>query len=213
MAEIETVLAQALEDMKVGRERTVPDYLQLVPEPDRAELAELLSAFHMCRSTAAGPDPVTPERLEHALELVDRYLEEPGITGSLPVALVELRRTRRLRRDEVVEWLVGRFGIPGSATARLRRAYHQLEVGQLPGRGLSRSLLDALGEYFKVDPDDLAAAAARGPGTQPREALVFGRGVGEAGTKPKAPLGERPAPSGDQGDRLVDRLFYGGPDV
>lgn len=213
MAEVEAVLAEALEDMRAGRERTVPDYLKLVSEDDRDELAALLSVFYLHHSAAEGPEAVDAERLENALAWVDRYFDETELSGPLPAALVELRKARRLRRDQVVGWLAERFQIRGAGTGALARAYHQLEIGQVPGSGLSRSLITALGDYFKVDAEDLAAAARQSPEAPVQEAPVFARGskaIGEARAKPSEPGSPI---EGDAGERTVERLFYGGPDA
>jgi hypothetical protein len=186
----------------------MPDYLGLVPRSERAELAELLSIFFMREAVAAGPERVDPERYEHALAVLDR-LSSTGAAGNLPAALAELRRTRRLRRDDVVGALAERFGVRGAGRDRLRRSYHELETGQLAGRGLSRRLLDALGEIFRVDPEDLAAAASRAAPPTTRAARAFGRGVGEV----EAVAGMRGTePARDEAERLVDDLFRGGAD-
>lgn len=208
MAEVEAVLAEALEDIKAGRPRTMPDYLGLVPRSERAELAELLSIFFMREAVAAGPERVNPERYERALGVLDR-LSATGSAGNLPAALAELRRTRRLRRDDVVGAIAERFGVKGAGRERLRRSYHELETGQLSGRGLSRRLLDALGQILHVDPEDLAAAASRAAPGATRPARAFGRGVGEV-EPVRGMRGEKPPR--DESERLVDDLFRGGAD-
>jgi hypothetical protein len=211
MPEVEAVLAEALEDMKAGRPRTMPDYLELVPRSERAELAELLSIFYMRDAVAVGPERVDPQRYERALGVIDR-LSATGPAGNLPAALAELRRTRRLRRDDVVGALAERFSVKGAGRDRLRRAYHELETGQLSGRGLSRRLLVALGEILRVDPEDLAGAAARTvPGT-PRAARVFGRGLGEVRAPSELGAGDRLERGRDRNERVVDELFHGGAD-
>ena len=187
----------------------MPDYLGLVPRSERAELAELLSIFFMRDAITAGPERVDPERYERALGVIDR-LSTTGPAGNLPAALAELRRTRRLRRDDVVSTLAERFEVKGAGRDRLRRSYHELETGQLSGRGLSRRLLDALGEILRVDPEDLAAAAARAVPTAARPARVFGRGVGESQTVGGARLGEERERANDASERAVDELFRGG---
>lgn len=208
MAEVEAVLAEALEDIKAGRPRTMPDYLGLVPRSERAELAELLSIFFMREAVAAGPERVDPELYERALGVLDR-LSATGPAGNLPAALAELRRTRRLRRDDIVGAIAERFGVKGAGHERLRRSYHELETGQLSGRGLSRRLLNALGEILRVDPEDLAAAASRAAPSAMRPARAFGRGVGEVDPV-RGIYGEEPAR--DESERLVDDLFRGGAD-
>jgi hypothetical protein len=213
MAEVEAVLAEALEDMRAGRERTVPDYLKLVPEADREELATLLSVFYLHHSAAAGPDVTDAERLKDALALVDRYFNEAEIAGPLSAVLVELRKSRRLRRGQVVDWLADRFQVKGAGEGALARAYHRLEIGQISGTELSGSLLSALGEYFKVNADDLAAAASQMSKVPVREAPLFARGskaIGESRARPDEPGS---LTEGDAGERVVERLFFGGPDA
>lgn len=207
MPDIDAVLAEALEDIKAGRARAVPDYLQLVPRAERAELEELLSIFYLHEAIAAGPEPVDPVRYERALGVVDR-LSTSGRAGNLPAALVELRRTRRLRRDDVVAALSERFGVKGAGRERLRRAYHELETGQLSGRGLSTRLLGALGEIFNVDVSDLAAAAVRAPGGASRSARAFGRGVGEVQSRGELAPARDPQRARTAEERIVDGLFY-----
>jgi hypothetical protein len=212
MAEVEAVLAEALEDIKAGRPRTMPDYLGLVPRSERAELAELLSIFFMRDAIAAGPECVDPERYERALGVIDR-LSASGPAGNLPAALAELRRTRRLRRDDVINALAERFEVKGAGRDRLRRSYHELETGQLAGRGLSRRLLDALADILRVDPEDLAAAAARAVPAGASPARAFGRGLGEV-KSPRAAssLGGERERAQEAAERVVDELFRGGGD-
>lgn len=211
MPEIEAVLAEALEDLKAGRARTMPDYLELVPRAERAELEELLSIFYMHNAIAAGPEPIDPARYERALCVIDR-LSASGRASTLPAALVELRRTRRLRRDDVVAALAERFDVKGAGNDRLRRAYHELETGQLWGQGLSRRLLDALAEIFRVDVEDLAAAATRPPGRSRRPGQVFGRGLREARNRGDLAAARERHPGRGPDERLVDELFYEGRD-
>jgi hypothetical protein len=156
---------------------------------------------------------VDPGRYERALRVIDR-LSAMGPAGNLPAALAELRRTRRLRRDDVVGALAERFDVKGVGRDRLRRAYHELETGQLSGRGLSRRLLDALGEILRVDPEDLAAATARAvPGAAVRPAQVFGRGLGEVRSSGEPAHSRERERGRSPGERLVDDLFYGGADA
>lgn len=209
MADLDAVFTEALEDINAGRARTMPDYLGLVPRSERAELAELLSMFFMHDAAATGPTHADAASYERALGVLDR-LSGKSPAGNLPAALQELRRTRRLRREDVIQALAERFVITGQGRERLRRSYHELETGQLPGRGLSRRLLNALGEILRVDPDDLAAAALWQTVANPaRPGQAFGRGAGQlepvGGMRGKQPPRE---PS----ERLVEDLFCGGTD-
>ncbi|HEV2858098.1 MAG TPA: hypothetical protein VGW80_06820 [Solirubrobacterales bacterium] len=213
MADIDAVLAEALEDIKQGRARTVPDYLKLVPDADRERLEELLAVFHNHQAAAEGPDPVDPQRYQDALELVDRVFSEERGEGDLPVLLTELRRARRIPREELLAGLAERFGLAGKDRKRLQRAYHQLETGQIEGRCLSDRLLEALGSLLKIDPRDLRSAADRSGRISSAPAQAFGRGLGEVkNDEVPGDRGSARQAGSSQGERLVHDLFYGGPD-
>jgi hypothetical protein len=212
MADIDAVLAEALDDIKHGRARTVPDYLKLVPDADRDQLEELLAVFHTHRVAAEGPDPVDPQRLQDALEVVGRVFSEEQGKGELPAVLSELRRVRRLPREELIGTLAERFEIGGSGRKRLRRTYHCLETGQIDGRCLSDRLLEALGSILKIDPRDLRAAADRTARPGPASAQAFGRGLGKLTSVDAAREEAARTPAFDRGEKLVHDLFYGGPD-
>jgi hypothetical protein len=213
MADIDAVLAEALEDIKQGRARTVPDYLKLVPDADRDRLEELLAVFHTHQAAAEGPDPVDPQRYQDALELVDRVFSEERGKGQLPALLAELRRVRRIPREELLGDLAERFGLAGKDRKRLQRAYHQLETGQIEGRCLSDRLLEALGSILKTDPRDLRSAADRSGTMAPVPAQVFGRGLGEVKDVEVPGDGGSARQAGSRhGERLVHDLFHGGPD-
>jgi hypothetical protein len=212
MADIDAVLAEALEDIKQGRARTVPDYLKLVPDADRNRLEELLAVFHTHQAAAQGPVPVDPQCYQDALELVDRVFSEERGKGELPALLVELRRVRRIPREELIGGLADRFGLAGKDRKRLQRAYHQLEIGQIEGPCLSDRLLEALGTILKTDPRDLRSAANRSGSMGPAPAQAFGRGIGEMkGVEAPADGPARPGVSSHD-ERLVYDLFHGGPD-
>lgn len=213
MADIDAVLAEALEDIKQGRARTVPDYLKLVPDADRGRLEELLAVFHSHQAAAEGPDPVDPQRYQDALELVDRVFSEERSKGELSTLLAELRRVRRIPREELLGGLAERFGLAGKDRKRLQRAYHQLETGQIEGRCLSDRLLEALGSILKTDPRDLRSAADRSGKMAPAPAQVFGRGLGEVKDVEAPGEGGSARQAGSShGERLVHDLFHGGPD-
>ena len=213
MADIDAVLAEALEDIKQGRARTVPDYLKLVPDADRGRLEELLAVFHSHQAAAEGPDPVDPQRYQDALELVDRVFSEERSKGELSALLAELRRVRRIPREELLAGLAERFGLAGKDQKRLQRAYHQLETGQIEGRCLSDRLLEALGSILKTDPRDLRSAADRSGKMAPAPAQVFGRGLGEVKDVEASGEGGSARRAGSShGERLVHDLFHGGPD-
>jgi len=212
MADIDAVLAEALDDIKHGRARTVPDYLKLVPDADRDRLEDLLAVFYTHQAAAEGPDPVDPQRYQDALELVDRVFSEERGKGELPAVLAELRRARRVPREEIVGGLAKRFGLVGSGRQSLKRAYHRLETGQIEGSCISDRLLEALGSILKTDPRDLRSAADRSGRMGPAPAQAFGRSLGQVKGVPTPGDELAGEVEKDHGARLVHDLFYGGPD-
>jgi hypothetical protein len=212
MADIDAVLAEALEDLQQGRARTVPDYLKLVPDSDRERLEELLAVFHSHKAASGGPDPVDPQRYQDALQLVDRVFSEERGKGELPALLVELRSVRRIPREELLGNLAERFGLVGGDRKHLQRSYHKLETGQIEGRCLSDRLLEALGSILKTDPRDLRSAAERSGKITPAPAQAFGRGLGEVKDVEASGAGRAQHAARGDSERLVHDLFYGGPD-
>jgi hypothetical protein len=165
----------------------------------------------------AGEAPDLREYLARAGEgrdelatLVARFLEwadapEPGedavlvaqawIEGEAP--LLALRVRRGLRREDVVEALVARFGfVP--LREKVARRYHELETGLLDMRRADPALLEELAALFRARVADLLAWKPR-PLTA--EAAYF---------RSEAPFRAAPvakaAPAPEQPDE-VDRLF------
>src|SRR5205823_6422289 len=114
---------------------------------------------------------------ERALAAIDRVTASPGAAGTLPAMLTELSRARAVKRGELLEQLEEQLKVPPRARSLLRRLYHRLESGVVPGPGLSRRLLAALGQTLRLPPRELEAASEPlGPPRALEAAQAFGRG-------------------------------------
>lgn len=209
----ERVFWQALEDLKEGSEKSIEDYLRLVPPEQRQELTQLLADVLLVRGPGSPPDATDSEGYRRAVAVVDEVLGNRGAAGILPGALKAMRTARGIEPDAVVERLAADFGVEGEEGHQaLARNYHRLETGALLGSKLSRRLLRSLAHVFDVDPGDVLAAAklaAQGPPL--RSAPAMGRSGGAA---------QKPSPSRSSGTglpdpevELVERLFHGGPEA
>jgi hypothetical protein len=207
-AEFEQVFLDALEDLREGRAEPIERYLELVPKSKRAQLADLLAMYFASRRGPASRE-VNSQSYERVLAAIDRLNESQGEAGILPALLSELRRTRRLRRQDVTRELSEHFKLSDKGVVQFEREYHRLETGQLHGALLSKRLLQALSDLFRIDLDDLVSASLPLPQAHPtREAQAFARSGGTVRASYRASSGEeKPL------DPLVQKLFYGGPDA
>ncbi len=142
-------------------------------------------------------------------EGVQRSLE--GESGLWPALLPRLRARARLRRSELVAQLAARLGAQAEEE-KVALYYHQMEQGLLPERGVSETVLDALGQIVDWSGEALRKAGqmpAPGPRRDDPGAVFARTTVGQVA--PPAP-GQAPVAE-DQGEDWdeVDRLFRGGP--
>jgi len=110
--------------------------------PASEELAELLDRF------LASAPPGEPDE-----ELATSFAA--WAAGEPP--LLELRVRRGVRRDELVEAIVERFGLPQAKRAKVGRYVHRLETGQLDTRGVDPGVLEAWAGVLRARLDDLLA--------------------------------------------------------
>jgi hypothetical protein len=206
-AEFEQVFLDALEDLREGRAEPIERYLELVPQSERAQLADLLAMYFASRRAHASRE-VNSKSYERILAAIDHLTESQGEAGILPGLLTQLRRTRRLRRQDVTRELCQNFELSDKGVIQFEREYHRLETGQLHGALLSKRLLRALSDLFRIDLDDLDSASLPLPQAHPpREAQAFARSGGMVRASHR-PLGdEKPL------DPIVQELFYGGRDA
>jgi hypothetical protein len=199
--ELDRLIAEYKEAWRAGRGDPRP-FLDRAAPADRALLAALIDAFL--------EEAPRRERWEHdpaaaaVTEDVERSLS--GASGLWPALLPRLRGRARLRRAEVVSQLAARLGAQGQQE-KVGLYYHQMEQGLLPERGVSDTVLEALGRIVGYTGEALRKAGRLpAPGPQRAdEGAVFARATyGE----PAEPESAGAAP--EQFDE-VDRLFRGGP--
>lgn len=171
-----------------GERPDVREYLERAGD-ERPDLARLLDRL-IAGQPAREPEPET-------VELVRSWLHgEP--------TLLELRRRRRLRREDVVSALVERLRLDPAKREKVAGYYHELESGLLDRRRVGRGVFEALAEILMVPPRDLLAW----PGRPLASPAAFFRVDADA-----APLEEPPAAPqrGQGGWDEIDELFQGGP--
>jgi len=107
-------------------------------------------------------------RTDELAALIDRFLEraprrEPtddaiAFVRSLDEPpLLRARQARKLKLDDLVAGLVEKLGLTADATAKVRRYYQELELGQLEAAGVAASVWDALAGLLGRDVRGLAA--------------------------------------------------------
>lgn len=115
--------------------------------------------------------------------------------------LLELRLSRRLKRDEVVDRLLVALGLSPKSRARLGEAYHKLETAQLDPERVDASVWSALGTILAANVRELAVW--RPP--PPTAAAAFFRESAEIRVETRAAFRQHPVSEPDE----VDRLFHG----
>lgn len=206
-ASVERVFLEALDDLQSGRAQDVDHYLERVPMTEREQLADLLAMYFASRR---GPRHAEVSRTAYTrvLATLDRMTDTAGRAGTLPGLLAELRRTRGLRRSDVTRAICDLLGLSDQAIVQLEREYHRLETGQLDGRRLSRRILEALAEIFRIPVDDLAEASLPLRSEPQRATRSFARSAGAFTVAARAAPPDRDETTGD-----VRALFYGGRDA
>lgn len=213
MSAVEAIFLEALEDLRGGRRQPMESYLERVPSSERERLADMLAAYFAAQRAPSDPHG-DPEMFERTLATVDRVMAEAsGQAGLLPGMLVELSRTRGIRRSEIVERLRQLLDLPERTTGLLNDLYHRLESGTIPGPGLASPLLEALGAVLRMPKQELEVASLPiGPPRTLKTAQAFGRGPTGGAMESAEPVHEEPPPE-DPESRAVYQLFFGGRDA
>ncbi len=131
------------------------------------ELAQLVDGF-LARAEPPEPDKEAVARMQEWLPLV------------------QVRTRRRLRRVEVVDALIERFGLDPAKRKKVERYYHEVETGQrIPA---DERLVVALGEVLRTSVSELLAWRPRPPAAQP----AYYRANEPQPVAPAAPAAEEP---------------------
>jgi hypothetical protein len=170
-----------------GERPDVREYLDRAGA-EREELARMLDRLIASRP-AQEPDPDT-------VALFKAWL------GGEPT-LLELRRRRGLRRNDIVSGLLRRLALDPAKREKVAGYYHELESGLLDVGHVDRRVFDALAEVLGAPVRDVLAWPARPPATLARAYYRAEPGVAEAPPPPAVP-----EPAESEWDE-VDELFRG----
>ena len=125
-------------------------------------------------------------------------LAQAWVSGASP--LVELRASRGVRRDDVVEAVMNEFKLAPEGRAKVKRYYHELESGLLDPAGLDRRLADLLARTLRSTRDAILAWRPRTLAADPAY---------RASDVQYRPLARAPSQADESPDE-VDRLFRSG---
>jgi hypothetical protein len=114
----------------------------------RDELARLLDGF-LAAAPVQAPSAET-------VALFESFLETPPLLAE--------RVRRGWRREEIVEWILERFGIGEEKREKVARYWHELETGLTPASGVSARLREALAERFGAALDAASTWQPPAPG-------------------------------------------------
>ena len=123
-------------------------------------------------------------------------LARAWVSGASP--LVELRASRGLKRDDVVDAVMSEFELAPDRRAKVKRYYHELESGLLDPSGLDRRLAELLARTLRSTVTVVLAWRPRPLTASP--AYRADEGV--------AALQARMVPNATNGQDEVDALFH-----
>lgn len=178
MAEVEQILERFRTDFEAGREPNVADFLGEADPGDRQVLAERIDRYLMNAPRRAW-DPVAYEQSREKV-VVDRFVAklETG-SGRWKELLPELRNEAQVKRSTLVERLAAALGV-GTGEAQLEKVgdyYNQMEHGNLPARGVSSRVIEALASIVGVDAEEIRDAGGYGRSGPSSSAAAFARVV------------------------------------
>jgi len=147
--------------------------------------------------------------------LIERYLERAAppapredavlmaqawLDGQPP--LLELRTRRGLKRDQVVDALMGALGLDPAKREKVKGYYHRLETGLLEPRGVDGRVWDVIATALRSRASDLRTWRLR----QPEPAAAYFRVDATSAMELSAPA----VPAAEDAPDEIDRLFTAG---
>jgi hypothetical protein len=208
MDSVQTLLHEYIAEHRRGGEADPSEYLSRAAPAERRELALLIDGF-LARAPRAplSEQPSSDPRREATIDALSRSIG--GAAGLWPALLPRLRDRAGLKRRDLVERLAGSLGLR-DRVAKVERYYHEMELGLLPARGVSDSVLEALGKLVGATAAELRdAGTALGTGlrSDAGQAEAFARTAGVVARMASAP--ESPAERAVEEWDEVDELFRG----
>src|SRR3954464_13137494 len=143
MASTDLALSEFIDDWNAGRRPQVDQYLDRVPEADRAELASQLMTWLEIAPTpqygdaapgATGADPAVQEA-------IGAMSSESGLW---PALLPRLRSRATLSLGDLAAKLASVMGLGGEAETKTEHYLGELEAGALDPERISKRVLDGL---------------------------------------------------------------------
>jgi hypothetical protein len=190
MADVAVLFDQYAAAFARGEEPDLREYLTRAGD-GADELARLVEAF-----VAAAP---AAEPSEERIALTRAWAE-----GRSP--LLEVRTRRGVRREEVVDRILSRFGIDGAKRQKVAGYYHELEAGLLDPLRVDRSVWELLAELLSASVSDLRRRPRLSPPPPAGLAVAYRRSVPSAAFETAAPAARAAAREPEPPDE-VDRLF------
>src|SRR4051812_39119514 len=139
----ERVLSEFIDAWNAGRRPDVDAFLERVPEPERAPLAEEITTF---LTWAPTPDYDDATLAQIAAEPIVREAlgatEQPA--GLWPSLLPRLRDRASLTTAQLASRLVEALKLPARSEPKTEGYLEQMERGDLDPSGVSRRLLETL---------------------------------------------------------------------
>ena len=196
MADVSALFDEYAAAFARGEEPDLREYLARAGE-EADELARLVEAFVV---VASAREP-SEERVA---------LTRAWAAGESP--LLELRARRGVRREEVVEAILGRFGIDAAKRQKVAGYYHELEAGLLDPLRVDRGVWELLAELLRSSVSDLRRRPRLSPPPPAGLAVAYRRSTPKAAFEsvasaaPAAAQAPQPPEPPDE----VDRLFRSG---
>jgi hypothetical protein len=211
MADVDRLLQEFIEEDRTAGPADPAAYLERVTGADQAELEARIDDY------LASEAPRRPFDRDDFMRSPARGIAEElgralgGASGTWPALLPRLRNRAQLRRAEVVSRLADELGASGEAqAAKVRRYYHEMELGTLPAAGVSDRVLEALARIIGVSSARLREAGRAAGGVAPGAAgaAAFAR-VGSPDPRyvepPERPEPAPPTPAEERDE--IDELF------
>jgi hypothetical protein len=190
MADVAALLDEYAAAFARGEEPDLREYLARAGD-EADELARLVETF-VARAPAAEP---SEERVA---------MTRAWASGQSP--LLEVRTRRGVRREEVVEAILGRFGIDAAKRQKVAGYYHELEAGLLDPLRVDRGVWELLAELLRARVSDLRRRPRLSP-PPTGMAVAYRRNAPQAAFEaPAAAAASAPAREPEPPDE-VDRLF------
>lgn len=215
MSSIDKTLSEFIDAWNAGERPSVSDFLARVDESDRDELATQIETWLLVAPTPAySPDALKAIAAEPALTQALAAIEDER--SALAVELPRLRKLAGVSLGELAGKVVEAFSLPAKDKKRAKTYLEQVETGEVKPDGLSRRLLDVIGEAVGATGERLAEAAQIKPQMRTADALFY-RKTGEVGgwlaedLEVLADAAFAPAPTSEPDE--LDRLFHGGPEA